>query len=104
MTLDNIELRQLSFGALAKLGLCCNLAFWLPIGLMFGLLALFHIIPVTVNQTPTFGVSGLVAGLVIGAAFAVGGAILFALGAAVARKLPFLGRRRLDYAAGPSKD
>ena len=83
-----VTIRSFSTGALLKLGCIGVGAFWIAIGLFFGILALVGVFPVTVNNTPTSGIGGFLAGTVLGLVFAGFGALIFMLGGLLARLIP----------------
>jgi hypothetical protein len=85
-----MKLRQLTVGSALKLGWLAITCVWMPIGILFGVLALFGILPVTINQTPTYGLGGLIGGLIIGLVFSALGAVIFALGALASRLIPIM--------------
>jgi uncharacterized membrane protein YkvI len=85
-----MKLKQLSVGSALKLGWLAISCVWLPFGLIFGVLALLGISPVSINQTPTYGIGGLIGGLIIGLVFSALGAAIFALGALASRLVPIM--------------
>jgi hypothetical protein len=85
-----MKLKQLTVGSALKLGWLAISCVWIPMGMLFGVLALLGISPVTINQTPTYGFGGLIGGLIIGLVFSALGAVIFALGALASRLLPII--------------
>ena len=84
---NSIGIDDLPFGALLKLSLVTNAGFWLPVGILVGVLGLLGFDAVKLQDEAVHGAQALIAGLVVGGIFTIGGTIIFGLGAAVLKLL-----------------
>jgi hypothetical protein len=93
---------QLTFGTLCRIGLILNLSLWLPIGVLFGVLSQFGLDTVKYNNAPITGWPAAAEALVIGVAFALLGALVTVVAAALSRLFGRLtGHRLLHVFVGP---
>lgn len=90
-----ITIGSLALSSTIKLGLAAIGCVWITVGLIYGLLALFGIAPVQTNGAPTYGLVGLLSGIVIGVIFTLLSTAVFALGALIAVNIPWIARRPL---------
>jgi hypothetical protein len=94
--MDRIEFRRLRAGSVFRIGYLALLGFVLPLGILFGLLALGGADTVSFNGRYVHGIGGLVGGIVLGLALpaifagfmVVGSLVVRALGRLVPRRDP----------------
>ena len=82
------NIRSIPTGSLLKLGCLGIGTVWICFGLFFGILALFGIVPSTLNGQPVYGITGFLVAAVLGLLFAGLGSLAFLVGALIARLLP----------------
>lgn len=92
----DVPLKAIPLGSLIKLGALVIASIWVPLGLFFAFMALIGVFPVRINGVPHFGISGMIGGLVLGALFIAISSGLFALGAVLARKVPWTAQKRIE--------
>ena len=80
-----IRFNQLSFGALARICLVCNVIFLLPLGALAALASLFGAAGVKLNGAPVTGMPGFLVGLAMTAVAILFYAVPALCGAALAR-------------------
>lgn len=88
----SFRLDQFRSGALLKLGIISNLGFWIPVGLLLGILGMMGFDVVSFNDSYIHGVGAIITGLIFGALFALVGSMIFVIGGVFAR--PFARRAR----------
>jgi len=67
----NKKFSQLTTGAIIRVGLICNLSFWLPAALLTAIFAFFGAFSVTFNDSPVTGAPAFFGGLAVALAFAL---------------------------------
>ncbi len=81
----HLRFGQLRAGALFKLGLVCNLAIWLIIGLLLGLAGLAGYNVVSLGGENVYGVAALITAIVLAGVFSGIGTVMFVLGGLLVR-------------------
>jgi hypothetical protein len=81
----SIKPSQFSADAFLKLGVACNLAIWLPFGLILGVAFFFGVSVVTFNKENVYGVGGLVTALIVSLVFAGVGTLFLLIGGLILR-------------------
>ena len=82
---DKVLLSRFPLGSLAKLAFLANVGFWIPMGFLFGVLALNGMDTVSWNGQHIHGPGAMIVGPLLTFAFALIGTIVFCLGILITR-------------------
>lgn len=83
--MQELKFRDLSIGALWRIGFICNFALWVPVWLVVGVIALFGGRTVTFQDEVVTGVAGLSMAMVPIVALVPGATVLMVVGGLLSR-------------------